>query len=156
VQGARAALWLVARSVVGPRDRATLAHGVIELANACGTLAACVGIAYEHYRRAGGAPGEPAAAAVNLVDGGGVPPLPASARCPHPWAEAAKGAAMATKITTEAEHERALERIAELRAAGESAEGRPELAELEAAVSGFVSQAGAPGTKKGKPDGSII
>ncbi|MDZ3837465.1 MAG: hypothetical protein U0S49_08840 [Rhodospirillales bacterium] len=63
---------------------------------------------------------------------------------------------MATKITTEAEHERALERIAELRAEGESAEGRPELAELEAAVSGFVSQAGTPGSKKGKPDGSIV
>lgn len=63
---------------------------------------------------------------------------------------------MAMKITTEAEHERALERIAELRAQGESAEAKAELAELEAAVAGFVSQAGTPGTRKGKPEGSII
>ncbi|HSO43627.1 MAG TPA: hypothetical protein VLR47_12455 [Rhodospirillales bacterium] len=63
---------------------------------------------------------------------------------------------MATKITTEAEHERALERIAELRAQGESAEGQAELAELEAAVAGFVSQAGTPGSRKGKPEGSIV
>jgi hypothetical protein len=69
-------------------------------------------------RRVGEAPGGPPAAAVNLVDGEAMPPLPASARRPRPWAEAAKGAAMATKITTEAEHERALERIAELRAEG--------------------------------------
>lgn len=155
-QAGRAALWLAARGIAGPRDRGTLAHGVIELANACGTLAACAGFAYEHYRRAGEAPGGPTVAAVNLVDGEALPPLPASVRRPHPRADAAKGAAMATKITTEAEHERALERIAELRAEGESAEGRPELAELEAAVSGFVSQAGTPGSKKGKPDGSIV
>jgi multidrug resistance efflux pump len=63
---------------------------------------------------------------------------------------------MATKITTEAEHERALERIAELRAEGETAERRSELADLEAAVSGFVTQAGTPGSKKGKPEGSIV
>lgn len=63
---------------------------------------------------------------------------------------------MATKITTEAEHERALERIAELRAKGETAEGGAELAELEAAVAGFVSQAATPGSRKGKPEGSIV
>lgn len=63
---------------------------------------------------------------------------------------------MATKITTEAEHERALDRIAELRARGESAEEKAELAELEAAVSGFVTQANTPGARKGKPNGSIL
>ena len=63
---------------------------------------------------------------------------------------------MATKMTTEAEHERALERIAELRAQGDTAESAAELAELEAAVAGFVSQAGTPGERKGKPDGSIV
>lgn len=63
---------------------------------------------------------------------------------------------MAIKITSEAEHERALERIAELRARGHSAEEKTELAELEAAVSGYASQADTPGSRKGKPDGSIV
>lgn len=63
---------------------------------------------------------------------------------------------MATKVTTEAEHERALERIAELRAQGDTAESATELAELEAAVAGFVSQAGTPGERKGKPEGSVV
>lgn len=63
---------------------------------------------------------------------------------------------MSTKVTTEAEHERALERIAELRAQGDTAEGDAELAELEAAVAGFVSQGGTPGERKGKPEGSIV
>lgn len=63
---------------------------------------------------------------------------------------------MAMKITSKDEHERALERIAELRAQGESAEVKAELAELDAAVAGFVSQAGTPGSRKGKPEGSIV
>jgi hypothetical protein len=63
---------------------------------------------------------------------------------------------VARKITTEAEHERALDRIAELRARGETAEEKSKLAELEAAVAGFVSQADTPGARKGKPSGSIL
>ena len=64
---------------------------------------------------------------------------------------------MATKITTEAEHERARS-IASPSCAPRARRPRtaPELAELEAAVAGFVSQAGTPGSKKGKPDGSIV
>lgn len=62
VQAARAGAWLLAKAVQRPRERALLAHGLIEFANALGTLAACAGFAYEHYRRAGEAPPQPVAA----------------------------------------------------------------------------------------------
>ncbi len=52
-QGGRTVLWLAARAAAGPRDLGTLAHGAVELAHACGTLAACAGFAYEHYRHTG-------------------------------------------------------------------------------------------------------
>lgn len=55
-QGGGAVLWLAARGIAGPRDPGTLAHGAVELAHACGTLAACAGFAYEHYRHTGAAP----------------------------------------------------------------------------------------------------
>lgn len=55
-QGGGAVLWLATRAALGPRDTATLAHGAVELAHACGTLAACAGFAYEHYRHTGEVP----------------------------------------------------------------------------------------------------
>ncbi len=61
-QAAKAGAWLLAQGIRRPGDRALLAHGLIELANGFGTMAACAGFAYEHYRRAGEAPGQPAAA----------------------------------------------------------------------------------------------
>ncbi|MEM5709636.1 hypothetical protein, partial [Elizabethkingia meningoseptica] len=62
VQAARAGAWLLAKGLQRPKDRALHAHGLVELANALGTLAACAGFAYEHYRRAGEAPPQPVAA----------------------------------------------------------------------------------------------
>jgi succinoglycan biosynthesis protein ExoM len=61
-QAARAGLWLLARGLLGQMNRALLAHGLVKLANACGTLAACAGLNYEHYRHAGDPPREAAAA----------------------------------------------------------------------------------------------
>lgn len=55
-QALAAALWLLGRAVGARLDRITFAHGLAELANAFGTLAACAGFAYEHYRAAGEAP----------------------------------------------------------------------------------------------------
>lgn len=60
------------------------------------------------------------------------------------------------KISSDQEHERALERIAELRASGAQAETGSELAELEAAVAGYGVQADEPGESKGRPTGGIL
>lgn len=60
------------------------------------------------------------------------------------------------KITDEQGYEQALERIAELRAAGEQADVGSELAALEAAVAGYDAQAGEPAESKGRPEGGIL
>lgn len=60
------------------------------------------------------------------------------------------------KIRSDQEHERALERIAELRASGAQAEKGSELAELEAAVAGYGAQADVPDESKGRPPGRIL
>jgi glycosyltransferase involved in cell wall biosynthesis len=65
-QAASAGAWLLAQAVRRPRGPALLAHGLVELANALGTLAACAGFAYEHDRRAGEAPPQPATAQAPL------------------------------------------------------------------------------------------
>jgi succinoglycan biosynthesis protein ExoM len=51
-QALDAFLWLIAQVLRGRTDAALLAHGLIEIAAAAGTLAACAGLRYEHYRRA--------------------------------------------------------------------------------------------------------
>lgn len=51
-QAGSAVGWLLAGLVRGRTDKALLAHGVMEIANAAGTLVACLGLRYEHYRRA--------------------------------------------------------------------------------------------------------
>ncbi len=60
------------------------------------------------------------------------------------------------KISSDQEHERALERIAELRASGAQAGVGSELAELEAAIAGYGAQADGPGKSKGRPPGGIL
>lgn len=51
-QGAAGVVWLLKSILCGRTDKARLAHGIVELANAAGTLAACAGVHYEIYRRA--------------------------------------------------------------------------------------------------------
>ncbi len=51
-QAAGAVGWLLAGLLRGRTDKVALAHGVMEIANAAGTLVACLGLRYEHYRRA--------------------------------------------------------------------------------------------------------
>lgn len=60
------------------------------------------------------------------------------------------------KIKDEQGYEKALERIAELRAEGAQAETGSELAELEAAVAGYNAQAGEPAASKGRPAGHVL
>jgi hypothetical protein len=63
---------------------------------------------------------------------------------------------MTMKITDQQEHERALERIAELRARGEVPKEGSELAELEAAVAGYSAMGGQPEESKGRPPEGIL
>ncbi len=51
-QASVAVIWLLKNALRGRTDKATLAHGVIEVAAATGTVAACAGVHYEIYRRA--------------------------------------------------------------------------------------------------------
>lgn len=60
------------------------------------------------------------------------------------------------KITDQQAYEKALQRIAELRAAGEAASDKPELAELEAAAASYDAQAGEPAESKGRPEGDVV
>jgi hypothetical protein len=55
------------------------------------------------------------------------------------------------KITDEETYRQALERAARLRASGTSAEGDTELAEIEAAVAGYVARHAEPDVAKGRP-----
>lgn len=50
-QASVAVVWLLKNALRGRTDKATLAHGVIEIAGATGTVAACAGVHYEIYRR---------------------------------------------------------------------------------------------------------
>lgn len=63
---------------------------------------------------------------------------------------------MSDKITNREEHDRALERIAELRAQGKSPDKGSELAALEAAVAGYSAMDGQPAESKGRPQGGIL
>lgn len=45
-----AVLWLLTSILRGRTDKALLAHGLMQIANAAGTLVACVGLRYKHYR----------------------------------------------------------------------------------------------------------
>lgn len=62
-QAGRAGLWLLVQGARGRMNRIRLAHGLVELAKSLGTIAACCGLRYEHYRNAGeAAPPRPVAA----------------------------------------------------------------------------------------------
>ncbi len=63
---------------------------------------------------------------------------------------------MSDKVTNQEEHDQALERIAELRAEGKSADKGSELAALEAAVAGYGVMDGQPGKSKGRPEGGVL
>lgn len=63
---------------------------------------------------------------------------------------------MTDKVSNQQEHDRALERIAELRAEGKAADKGSELAALEAAVAGYSAIEGKPGESKGRPLGGVL
>lgn len=50
-QAFAAVIWLSKNALRGRTDKATMAHGIVEIANAAGTLVACAGGRYEIYGR---------------------------------------------------------------------------------------------------------